>query len=300
MHVRNKWLFPGALLLCSRSIGAAREERTSARCGYRNGSYERKLTTRVGTLELEVPRDRKGTFQTELSDRYQRSEKAPVLALMQMVVQGVSMRRVKKITSELCGWRFSKSTVSSLTEDLDGQVEAWATRPLEVCPFLICDALQVKVRRHGAVRSTTVLLAVGVTAGEQREILGLKVAFGETGPAWKGLLRSLKERGLTDVEVATSDANEGLRPAIDESFAGAIWQRCHRILCTESIRCVAHFRRNVIDQMSARMKAEMHEALDTILGPASPGKAHTGFEEATAVLAFSAKYRRRLRTTNMI
>ena len=295
----------------STHLGAEPGERTASRCGYRNGSYERELTTRVGRLELEVPRDRDGTFSTELFDRYQRSEKALVLSLMQMVVQGVSTRRVKRITEQLCGRRFSKSTVSELSKGLDEHVEAWAGRALTECPFLICDAMQVKVRRQGAVRSTTVLLAVGVTSGGQREILGLEVALGETGPAWKRLLRQLKERGLSGVEVATSDAHEGLRQALAEHFPGAIWQRCQ-----------AHFRRNVADQTPAKLKDEMHEALDAILGAASPEKARAafdeaavelegkaasalgvlerGFEDATAVLALPAKYRRRLRTTNMV
>jgi transposase-like protein len=113
-------------------------EQTDDRRGYRNGTYERKLTTRVGTIELEVPRDREGTFQTALFQRYQRSEKALVLTLMQMVVQGVSTGRVKEITTELCGREFSKSTVSRLAKDLDEQVQAWASRPLDrEYPFLM-------------------------------------------------------------------------------------------------------------------------------------------------------------------
>ena len=156
-------------------LGAGPEERTDERRGYRNGSYRRKLTTRVGTLELEVPRDREGEFQTALFQRYQRSEKALVLALMQMVVQGAQARRVKEITTELCGREFSKSTVSRLTGELDEQVEAWASRSLEEqsYPFLVLDAMHLKVRRQGAVRSTTVMLAVGINEAGQREILGL-------------------------------------------------------------------------------------------------------------------------------
>ena len=159
---------------------------------------ERRLTTRVGTLVLEVPRDREGTFQTSLFERYQRSEKALVLALMQMVnvdlmrsTQGVSTRRVKKITTELCGREFSSSTVSRLSEDLDKQVEAWAERTLDdrSYPFLVLDGMQVKVRRQGAVRSTTVLLAVGISEAGQREILGLEIALGETGESWRRFIR---------------------------------------------------------------------------------------------------------------
>jgi len=169
----------------------------------------------------------------------------------------------------------------------------------------------VKVRRQGAVSSTTVLLAVGVTSEGQREILGLEVAFAETDAAWGRLLKQLKERSLSGVEVATSDAHEGLRQALAERFPGVTWQRCQ-----------AHFRRNVADHTPATLKDEMHEALDGILGATSPEKARTacneaaaqldgradaalrvlgeGFEDATAVLALPAKYRRRLRTSNML
>jgi transposase-like protein len=294
-------------------------ERTTTRRGWRNGSYKRQLTTRVGTIELEVPRDRDGTFQTSLFERYQRSEKALVLALMQMVVQGVSTRRVKKITTELCGREFSRQTVSRLAEGLDEQVEAWAERPLGAgdYPFLVLDAMQMgddtspKVRRQGAVRSTTVLLAVGISEGGQREILGLDVAFGETGEAWRRFIGRLKGRGLSGVEVATSDAHEGLRQALEAAFPGLIWQRCQ-----------AHFRRNVLDRTPASCKDRMHELLDQILTAPSPERAReavgeacaelegqadkalevleSGWEEATAVLALPAKYRRRLRTTNML
>jgi transposase-like protein len=273
----------------------------------------------VGTIELEVPRDRDGTFQTSLFERYQRSEKALVLALMQMVVQGVSTRRVKKITTELCGREFSRQTVSRLAEGLDEQVEAWAERPLGAgdYPFLVLDAMQMgddtspKVRRQGAVRSTTVLLAVGISEGGQREILGLDVAFGETGEAWRRFIGRLKGRGLSGVEVATSDAHEGLRQALEAAFPGLIWQRCQ-----------AHFRRNVLDRTPASCKDRMHELLDQILTAPSPERAReavgeacaelegqadkalevleSGWEEATAVLALPAKYRRRLRTTNML
>ena len=161
-------------------LDAEPDQRTDTRQGYRNGSYERQLTTRVGTIEMEVPRDRDGSFQTAFFQRYQRSEKALVTTLMQMVVQGVSTRHVKKITTELCGREFSKSTVSRFTGQLDEQVQAWAERPLEKSsPFLVLDAMQTgddtspKVRRQGAVRSTTVMLAVGINEAGQREILGL-------------------------------------------------------------------------------------------------------------------------------
>ena len=293
-------------------LGASPGEQTKKRRGYRNGSYKRRLTTRVGSLDLEVPRDREGTFKTELFERYQRNEKALVLALMEMVVQGVSTRKVKKITDELCGRRFSRQTVSRLAQQLDEQVGAWAERKLEKrYPFLIVDAMQVKVRRQQAVRSTTVMIAVGISEEGYREILGLKVGFSETGEGWRALFADLKARGLSGVEMITSDAHEGLRGAIQRCFPGAIWQRCQ-----------AHFRRNVTDRVPAAKKERVHQMLDSILEAPSPADAREaleqataelqekapaalevleeGFEDATAALALPMKYRRRLRTTNMV
>ncbi|MCS4039508.1 IS256 family transposase [Salinibacter ruber] len=182
-------------------------EQTSGRRGYRNGSYDRTLTMRVGSVKLEVPGDQEGTFLTKLYERYQRSEKALVTTLMRMVLQGVSTCRVKKITTELCCREFSRQTVSNLTEKLDEQVQAWAERPLEEeYPFLLADAMQLKVRRQGAVRSTTAMSVVGISEESYREILGFKIALHETGESWKALFESLKERGLRGVEFAVNDA----------------------------------------------------------------------------------------------
>ncbi len=287
-------------------------EQTDDRRGYRNGTYQRKLTTRVGTIELEVPRDREGSFQTALFQRYQRSEKALVLTLMQMVVQGARARRVKDITTDLCGREFSSSTVSRLTEELGEQVEAWAERQLDQeYPFLILDAMQLKVRRQKAVRSTTAMLAVGISEDGHREILGLEMAFGETEEGWRRFIRQLKERGLSGVELATSDAHEGLKQALQEAFPGLIWQRCQ-----------SHFRRNVSGRTPSDYRDEMHEVLDQVLEADSQEEARTrlddlrermeekapaalqaledGFYEATAAEALPEKYRKRPRTTNML
>jgi len=313
MEVLTEELFNQLLQVeMTEHLGASPGEQTKKRRGYRNGSYKRRLTTRVGSLDLEVPRDREGTFKTELFERYQRNEKALVLALMEMVVQGVSTRKVKKITDELCGRRFSRQTVSRLAQQLDEQVGAWAERKLEKrYPFLIVDAMQVKVRRQQAVRSTTVMIAVGISEEGYREILGLKVGFSETGEGWRALFADLKARGLSGVEMITSDAHEGLRGAIQRCFPGAIWQRCQ-----------AHFRRNVTDRVPAAKKERVHQMLDNILEAPSPEDAREaleqtatelqevapaaltvledGFEDATAALALPEKYRRRLRTTNMV
>jgi len=136
-------------------LGARRYERTEERKGYRNGSYPRQLTTRVGRLTLRVPRTRDGEFSTELFQRYQRSEQALVLALMEMVVNGVSTRKITQITEELCGTSFSKSTVSSLCKGLDPMIQDWNYRSLHehVYPFVLVDAIYTKVREDGRVRS---------------------------------------------------------------------------------------------------------------------------------------------------
>lgn len=316
-------------------IGASRYERSEDRSGYRNGSYERQLTTRVGRLTLEVPRCKDGSFSTKLFARYQRSEKALVAALMEMVVQGVSTRRVKKITTELCGHRFTKSTVSRLTKRLDKQVAAWAERPLEgAYPFVILDAMHIKVRRQRAVRSTAVLIAIGINEAGQREILGLHVALSETEDGWSSFLDSLKARGLAGVEHVTSDRDRGLKEAIQKQLPGAIWTPCH-----------AHLRRNILDDTPEKWREAMKDLLDEVLEAASQPEAWRIFEEildgerqrmittvgsdgeteeidsygklrqeaasalrvleetledATAVLALPGKYRRRLRTTNML
>lgn len=235
-----------------------------------------------------------------------------------MAHQGVSTGRVKEITTELCGREFSKSTVSRLAKDLDEQVQAWASRPLDrEYPFLMLDAMQLKVRRQKAVRSTTAMLAVGISEDGQREILGLEMALSETEQGWRRFIRQLKERGLSGVELATSDAHEGLKQALQEAFPGLIWQRCQ----TEEFLGV-HFRRNVLDQTPSDYRDQMHEVLDQILEASSQGEARTrldnlrerleekassaletledGFYEATAVLALPEKYRKRLRTTNML
>lgn len=161
-------------------------ERTEERKGYRNGYYPRKLTTRVGTLTLHVPRARTGEFSTELFLRYQRSEQALVLALMEMVINGVSTRKVAKITEELCGTEFSKSTVSDLCKRLDPIIHAWNQRELEgsLYPFLLVDALVIKVRENERVRSRSILIAIGINEKGYREILGLRLGDSESEDSW--------------------------------------------------------------------------------------------------------------------
>ena len=192
-------------------IGAAPYERNATRTGQRNGHKPRTLRTRVGTLNLAVPQDREGTFSTHLFARYQRNEKALCLALMEMYIEGVSTRKVKDVTEALCGTSFSKSLVSELAGDLDAELEAWRDRRLEAeaYPYLFVDARYEKARVNGRVVSQGVLVVSAVRAPDGfREILAVEVADTESEATYQELFRSLKERGLSGVELGVSDDHE--------------------------------------------------------------------------------------------
>jgi putative transposase len=221
------------------ALGAEKGERTPGRQGYRSGYYGRTLITRVGKLELRVPQDRQGRFRTEVFERYQRSEKALVGALTEMYVQGVSTRKVKAITEELCGHEVSASTISRLNKSLDEELERFAQRKLpEAYPYLILDARYEKVRENGVIASQAVMIAIGVDWEGRRNVLAVELANREWQSSWKEFCLELKARGLNGVEVVISDDHAGLRKAIAEVFSEAVWQRCY-----------VHFLRNALDYL---------------------------------------------------
>jgi putative transposase len=221
------------------ALGAPKSERCATRRGYRSGYYGRKLTTRVGTLELQVPQDRGGLFRTEVFGRYQRSEKALLLALAEMYVQGVSTRKVRAVTEELCGHGFSASTVSSITVQLDAELARFMTRPLtEEYAYLILDARYERVREAGVIRSRAVLVALGVDWDGRRQVLAVELANRESLSAWKDFLVGLKQRGLSGVHLVVTDDHEGLKKAVAEVLPTALWQRCY-----------VHFLRNALDYL---------------------------------------------------
>lgn len=204
------------------ALAAEKGERTPTRLGYRAGYYPRTLVTRVGKLELRVPQDRDGRFSTELFERYQRSEQALVATLAEMYVQGVSTRKVKAITEELCGHAFSASAISAINKRLDDSLAAFARRPLaESYPHLILDARYEKVREGGIVTSQAVLIAVGIDWDGRRQILAVEMANRESRSSWKDLLLGLRRRGLFGVELVVADDHAGLRSAIRESLPGS-------------------------------------------------------------------------------
>jgi putative transposase len=232
--------------------GAAPHERTNARKGHRNGYKPRTLRSRVGTLNLLVPHDGEGTFSTRLFCRYQRNEKALVLALMEMYVEGVSTRKVKEVTEELCGTSFSKCLVSSLAGSLDSELQAWRMRRLEAkaYPYLFVDARYEKARVDGRVVSQGVLVVSGVRDDGFREILGVEVADTESEATYYELFRSLKARGLRGVELVVSDDHQGLKSAVERHFQGASWQRCQ-----------VHYARNLLGMVGHARRKELAEGL---------------------------------------
>jgi putative transposase len=220
-------------------VGARKGERTTERTGYRSGYYTRGLITRVGKLELRVPQDRAGRFSTEVFERYQRSEKALVSCLAEMYVQGVSTRKVKAITEELCGHSFSASSISRINQVLDDELKKFAARRLdEEYPYLILDARYEKVREDGVIRTRAVMIAIGINWDGRRSILAVELANRESTTSWREFLIGLKERGLGGVEFVVSDDHAGLKKAIGELLPEAIWQRCY-----------VHFLRNSLDYL---------------------------------------------------
>jgi transposase-like protein len=221
------------------TVGARKGERTSNRTGYRSGYYTRGLVTRVGKLELQVPQDRQGRFSTEIFERYQRSEKALVACLAEMYVQGVSTRKVKAITEELCGHAFSASSISRINKTLDEELKKFATRHLdEEYPYLILDARYEKVREDGVIRTRAVMIAIGINWDGRRSVLAVELAQRESQTTWRDFIMKLKERGLIGVEFVVSDDHLGLKKAIGELLSEAIWQRCY-----------VHFLRNALDHL---------------------------------------------------
>src|SRR5215208_5463322 len=293
-------------------VGAAPYERTESRKGQRNGYKPRTLRTRVGTLNLLVPQDREGTFSTQLFSRYQRNEKALVLALMEMYVEGVSTRKVKEVTEELCGTSFSKSLVSSLAGRLDAELEAWRSRRLQAgsYPYVFVDARYERVRVGPRVVSQGVLMVSAVRDDGLREIVAVEVADTESEATYQDLFRSLKARGLRGVELVVSDDHEGLKAAIARHFQGASHQRCQ-----------VHYARNLLGMVSFAKRKELAADLRAIFAAPDREQAlqiassvaqkwrrkgnekvaehvEEHLEECLTCLAFPESHRRRIRTTN--
>jgi transposase-like protein len=211
--------------VCGAEYGVRSDERTNTRNGYRHREWD----TRAGTIDVAIPKLRSGSYFPDwLLERRRRAEAALVSVVATSYLLGVSTRRMEKLVETLGISRLSKSQVSVMARDLDEQVEAFRTRPLEAGPytFLAADALVLKVREAKRTVNVHALLAVGVNADGHREILGLHVTSAEDGAGWLAFFRDLTARGLSGVKLVTSDAHRGLVEAIGATLPGAAWQRC--------------------------------------------------------------------------
>lgn len=236
-------------------IQAAGYERTTDRLDYRNGYYERDFTMSIGKLKLKVPRTRNGEFSTSVFEKYARCDQAFVISMVEMVINGISTRKVTHIVEQLCGENVSKSFVSSLTQKLDPIVNDWAKRPLNVSyyPFIFVDAMYIKVREHHRVVSKAIYIATALTDKNTREILGLQVDHVENYDSWSRFFQQLKSRGLQSPKLVISDAHQGLQKAILREFIGTSWQRCN-----------VHFKRNIIEKLPKKDSGEIRTMVKRI------------------------------------
>jgi len=294
----------------SEHLQAEPYQQTEERRGYANGYKPKTLRTRVGDITFAVPQVREGGFYPQALEKGLRSERALTLALAEMYVQGVSTRKVKAITEELCGVSITSSAVSQAAAQLDSKLAKWRERPLGEYPFLFLDACYEQVREDGHVRDLAVLSAVGVNPAGKREILGVSVSLSEHEVHWRTFLEHLKQRGLGGVQLVTSDDQAGLRAARLAVFGGIPWQRCQFHLQQNAQAYVP--RKDMLTEVAAdirtifdapdRSTAEVYlaktvEKYSKTASRLSEWMA-TNIPEGLTVFAFPTSFRRLLRTTN--
>ena len=259
----------------SAQIGAQHGERNPDRITHRNGYRNRDWDTRVGTMELRIPKVREGSYFPSLLEPRRRSEKALLAVIQQAYVEGVSTRRVDDLIKSLGCDGISKSQVSRICGQLDEVVETFLGRPLDgnPYPYVWLDALTQKVREGGRIVNVSVVVATGVNAHGQREVLGMDVGTSEDGAFWLAFLRSLSARGLSGVELVISDAHQGLKNAIATVFAGAGWQRCR-----------THFMANLLTRVPKRSQPGVAAMVRTIYQQLSPEDVHAQADRVVAQL----------------
>lgn len=297
----------------SQVLSALPYERTPDRKGHANGFKPKTLKTRLGNIEFAIPQVRgEVDFYPSSLEKGIRSERALILAVAEMYIQGVSTRKVTRILEELCGTQITSTQVSRAAAELDEELEAWRNRALEETPYLVLDARYEKVRQDGAVRSCAVLLAIGVRTDGKRSVLGTSVSMNESEIHWREFLRSLKERGLKGVRFVTSDDHEGLKNALATVFPGAEWQRCQTHLqrnATAYVPKVA-MRKQVAADIRDIYNAPSREEAERRLGIAVEKYdknasrlarwMEENLKEGLAVFSLPEPHRRRMRTSNMV
>jgi transposase-like protein len=291
-------------------LKASPYERSPARRGHANGYKPKTVTTRVGEVTFDVPQVRDSSFYPQALEKGLRSERALKLALAEMYVQGVSTRRVAAITEKLIGMEVTSVQVSRAVAELDQQLQAWRNRPLGRYLYVWFDARYEKVRHGGLVRDLAVLMATGLNLQGKREVLGVSVSLSEAEVHWRTFLESLTQRGLTGVELITSDNHAGLEKARIAIFGGVPWQRCQFHLQQNAQAYVP--RRTMKSEVAADIRAvfnardlrEAKELLHEVVqkydktAPELAKWMEENIPEGLTVFSFPEKHRRRLRTTN--
>ena len=293
-------------------LKAKKYERSEERTDSRNGTRERQLITRLGKIELIVPRHRDIPFKTLIFDNYKRSEAALVSSMAEMVINGVSTRKVSRVVETLCGVEYSKSMVSEVCKELDSSVNEFKNRRLtKSYPFLLVDATYLKVRDNHRIVSKAFMIAVATDNEGKREILGFDVYDNESNDTWYMFMESLKRRGLNGIRMITSDAHPGIIYALSKTYPEVAWQRCQ-----------THFSRNIIEKTPKRYQAGLQTELlemynsrtieaarvvrDRILSdyndvaPRAMECLDAGFESAMTVMVLPENIRRFHRTSNHI
>lgn len=294
-----------------RHLNAAPYERTQQRRDYSNGFKPKRLRTRVGDLDLLIPQVRNSDFYPQALERGSRSERALKLSLAEMYVQGVSTRKVKAITEKLCGFEVTSSQVSRATAELDEHFKQWRERPLGPISYLQVDARYEKVREGGLIIDEAVLTAIGVDTQGRREVLGISVSRSEAEVHWREFLQSLVGRGLSGVELITSDSHAGLEAARKAVFPSVPWQRCQFHLQQNGGQYVVRVeqRKEVAADIRAIFNAPSRSEADRLLaasvkkyGESAPRLSlwmEENLEQGLTVMSFPAEHQRRLRTTNL-
>lgn len=296
----------------SRYLQAEEYERTEERIGHANGYKPKTVHTRVGDITFAVPQVREGGFYPSALEKGMRSERALMCALAEMYIQGVSTRKVKAITEELCGVEISAEQVSRATAQLDGVLQEWRDRPLGEITYLFVDAVYEKVREASQVRDAAVLVASGITPEGERQVLGVSASLSEHEAHWKAFLKSLKERGMHGVKLVISDDHEGLGAARRAVLGSVPWQRCQFHLHQNA---GAHVPRkgmrfevaaDIRAMFSASDRKSAEEKLQSAIqkyaqsAPQLSAWMEENLAEGFTVFDFPLEHRRTIRTTNSL
>lgn len=296
-----------------KALGAEPYERSADRAGYANGFKPRTLKTRVGELSLRVPQARgaETPFYPSVLERGQRHERALVLSLAEMYVQGIATRRVTEVLETMCGCAVSAEQVSKAAALLDDDLEKWRNRPIGCVRALVLDAFYEKVRRDGSVVNCAVLVASGIFEDGRRAVLGVSVSISEHDIHWRTFLQSLKDRGMHGVSFVVSDDHEGLKKGMAAALPGVAWQRCQCHLQRNAQSCVTKhdLKPQVAADIRAIFNAPSLEEAKRLLAAAVEKYAKTqsklaawmedNIPEGFAVFSLPEPMRRRLRTSNM-